>query len=344
VSPPTKKRRPVEGAPFKDSQATAKSPLSPDADSTAGAAFQPMPRLSVDQYCSLRDEIVLHGVLVPVVQDQHGRVIDGHNRTEIAAELGIDYPVEMMTVTDAEAEDLAVTLNCARRHLSREQTRQVIAGEIARRPDDSDRAIARRVGCSPSTVGSVRSGEVPQSHVSKLDTLDTDDVPTEAAIGEMFAQRIEAGFAEDPETWAAPHEMVKVIRVLWPWPTHPQHVALRTVAYEMFMRCSPRSPVWDLMNIWLYHVAGVALREYEDIVAGFPAGEHWPGKELAKLIRVVCNPDLDVGMQVMLRQQLEGKLALAVVDTQYWMHPDQIERCREAVGMERRQPVAGGAR
>jgi hypothetical protein len=59
-------------------------------------------------------------------------------------------------VDDDDAIDLAVTLNCARRHLTREQVRDVITNEIARRPGDSDRAIARRVGCSPSTVGAVR--------------------------------------------------------------------------------------------------------------------------------------------------------------------------------------------
>jgi len=230
----------------------------------------------------------------------------------------------------------------------------------------STRAIAEIAGVGQSTVGRdlqvTRSGSPGEARVIGVDgksyaadrpvavphggLLRTDDheVPTEAEIGEMFAQRIEAAFGDDPETWAAPHDMVKVIRVLWPWPTHPQHVALRTVAYEMFTRCPVSSPVWDVMNIWLYHVAGVALREYEDIVARFPAGEHWPGKELARLVRVVCNPDLDLEMQLMLRQQLEVKLVFAVLDTECWLHSDQIERCRDAVGMERRQPVAGGVR
>ncbi len=303
--------------------------------------FQPMPELSAEQYDALKVDIVARGIVVPIVVDQHGRILDGHNRVRISEELAIECPREIHHVADDdEAADLAVTLNCARRHLSREQTRQVIAGEIARRPGDSDRAIARRVGCSPSTVGAVRNPAEP----SKLDTLDAGDVPTDAELGERFARLIEAGFADDPETWAAPHDMVKVIRVLWPWPTHPQHVALRTVAYEMFMRCPVSSPVWDVMNIWLYHVAGVALREYEDIAARFPAGEHWPGKELARLVRVVCNPDLDLEMQLMLRQQLEVKLVFAVLDTECWLHSDQIERCRDAVGMERRQPVAGGVR
>jgi hypothetical protein len=145
---------------------------------TAGggmSVFQPMPELSAEQHDALKADIVLRGIVVPIVVDQHGRILDGHNRVRISEDLGIECPREIHHVADDdEAADLAVTLNCARRHLSREQTRQVIAGEIARRPDDSDRAIARRVGCDHKTVGSVR-GEVPQSTVSKLDTDAADD-------------------------------------------------------------------------------------------------------------------------------------------------------------------------
>jgi ParB-like chromosome segregation protein Spo0J len=128
--------------------------------------FQPMPELTIEQHHALKADIMVRGIVVPIVVDQHDRILDGHNRFRIAAELNIECPREIHhVVDDDEAADLAVTLNCARRHLTREQVREVIAGELARRPGDSDRAIARRVGCSPSTVGAVRD---PQ--VSKLDT------------------------------------------------------------------------------------------------------------------------------------------------------------------------------
>lgn len=126
--------------------------------------FQPMPDLTEDQYDALRDDIAKNGVIVPIVLDQRGRLLDGHNRRKIAAELGLECPSEVRQVPDDDAAmELAVTLNCARRHLSREQVRLVIRGEIDRRPSDSDRSIARRVGCSPSTVGAVRrEGDEPE--------------------------------------------------------------------------------------------------------------------------------------------------------------------------------------
>lgn len=145
--------------------------------------FQPMPELSDDQFRTLRDNIKARGILVPIVVDQHGRILDGHNRFRIATELGIEYPTEVREVRDdQDAGDIAVELNCSRRHLTREQVRQVIHGEILRRPDDSDRAIARRVGCSPSTVASVRRPEV-----SKLDTLSVEEAEERTReIGKHF--------------------------------------------------------------------------------------------------------------------------------------------------------------
>lgn len=127
-----------------------------------------MPDLSAEQLDALRADIAANGVLVPVVKDQHGRIIDGNHRVAIAAELDIDYPITVLEVADDDdAITRAVSLNCTRRHLTREQVRNIIANEIRRCPDDSDRAIAGRVGCSPTTVGTVRCA------VSKLDSIET---------------------------------------------------------------------------------------------------------------------------------------------------------------------------
>jgi hypothetical protein len=137
-----------------------------NSESTVQDRFQPMPPLTDEEYDALRSDIAEHGVRVPVVRDQHGRLLDGNNRARIAADLGIGCPSVVVQVKDDdEAETIAVTLNCARRHLNREQRRAVIRREIDRHPGESDRAIARRVGCSPSTVSAVRAGKV-----SNLDT------------------------------------------------------------------------------------------------------------------------------------------------------------------------------
>lgn len=145
--------------------------------STASVAlFQPMPPLTAEQEASLRAGLQRNGVAVPITVDQHGRILDGHNRFRIALELGIECPrVVQVVVDDDDALDRAVELNCARRHLTQGQVREVVAVEIDRRPSQSDRQIARRVGCSPTTVGSVRR------RVSNLDSPSDDAAARQAA-------------------------------------------------------------------------------------------------------------------------------------------------------------------
>lgn len=127
--------------------------------------LQVMPALTTDEYDALVADIRANGVLVSVLVGQYGRTVDGHHRRRAAAEVGVDCPTVTRQIgDDEEARQLAVSLNAARRHLTREQRQDLVVTELRIRPDDSDRAIARRVGCSPSTVGKFRS------QVSKLDT------------------------------------------------------------------------------------------------------------------------------------------------------------------------------
>jgi hypothetical protein len=97
--------------------------------------------------------------------DQHGVIIDGHHRQKIAEDLGIPCEQKVREfASEEERHEFALGLNLKRRHLNREQMRNLIASECERTPDASDREIARRLGCSPSTVGAVRRP------VSNLDT------------------------------------------------------------------------------------------------------------------------------------------------------------------------------
>jgi ParB-like chromosome segregation protein Spo0J len=126
--------------------------------------FQAMPPLTGDEYAALKADIQANGVLVPITVDQHGMIIDGHHRQQIAAELRIPCPRVVQDFTDDEKRhDLALALNLKRRHLTREQFRELIAAECERTPDASDREIGRRLGCSHHTVATVRRPSV-QGH------------------------------------------------------------------------------------------------------------------------------------------------------------------------------------
>lgn len=125
------------------------------------APFQIFPRLPAAVEDALRASISRFGVLVPVVKDQQGRIVDGHHRSRIADELGVEYRVDTVTVTDDdEAKEMARTLNADRRHLTEEQRLAAVAllagetvavgrEEVARH---SPNAIAGALGVSLKTV------------------------------------------------------------------------------------------------------------------------------------------------------------------------------------------------
>ena len=149
--------------------------------------LQIMPALDEGALGALRASINHHGVLVPVMRDQHGRILDGHHRVAIAEELGIDYPIEVLEVADdGHAYEVAGTLNLARRHLAPGQRRTLAADLKADK--HSLRNIAKALGVSQeqvrrdlSAVTSVTPDEVlgadgkTYSHRSAYE-VDADDV------------------------------------------------------------------------------------------------------------------------------------------------------------------------
>jgi hypothetical protein len=123
------------------------------------APYQLLPPLSADEYAALRDDIAAHGVRVPVDVDERGKLLDGHHRAAIAAELGIHCPTRVVDgLTEEEKRAHALAVNAHRRQLSREQRRELVAAELVRDPSRSDRAIGRLVGVSHHTVAAVRRG------------------------------------------------------------------------------------------------------------------------------------------------------------------------------------------
>lgn len=129
--------------------------------------FQVMPPLSMEEYNSLHDSIEQSGIQVPIVVDETGTVIDGHHRKKIAAELGVECPRSTKAGLDATAKrTLALSLNLDRRHLNREQRRELIAASVKADPQLSDNTHAKRTGASDKTVTTVRreleeSSEIP---------------------------------------------------------------------------------------------------------------------------------------------------------------------------------------
>jgi ParB-like chromosome segregation protein Spo0J len=125
----------------------------------------------------LKADIAERGILVAIELDDTGALLDGHHRLRAWSELraeGVkvpDYPrVVRAGLSDAEKRQLVRALNIARRHLSTEDRRALIADAIRDDPAASDRRVAVALGVSPTTVGSVRDELEARGDVSKLDT------------------------------------------------------------------------------------------------------------------------------------------------------------------------------
>jgi N6-adenosine-specific RNA methylase IME4/ParB-like chromosome segregation protein Spo0J len=131
--------------------------------------YQLLPRLSAEEFASLEQSIIAHGVLVPVEYDEAGEIIDGHHRVEICESLGlVDWPRFVRKgLSEVDKRKLSRELNFARRHLTTAQKQAVIADQLRDTPSISSRAIAAMLGVDHKTVSSVReklvsTGEIPQ--------------------------------------------------------------------------------------------------------------------------------------------------------------------------------------
>lgn len=126
--------------------------------------YQLLPPLSDEEYANLKQSISEQGVLVPVEFDEDGNILDGHHRIQIATELGIEYPsIVRSGFTEQQKRSHARTLNTVRRHLNREQKREIIRQEILENPSESNNSIAKRLGVSDTTVGTVRNDLGPDA-------------------------------------------------------------------------------------------------------------------------------------------------------------------------------------
>lgn len=121
------------------------------------APYQLLPPLTTEEYAALREDIATNGIRVPIDVDETGRVLDGHHRQAIASELGVGCPTRIVAgLTEDQKRAHALAVNLQRRILTREQRRGLIATELERDPDRSDRAIGRLVGVDHKTVGAMR--------------------------------------------------------------------------------------------------------------------------------------------------------------------------------------------
>ncbi len=119
--------------------------------------YQYLPGLPAGEYAELAESIRTLGVLVPVVVDRDGEIVDGHHRAAIAADLGVGYPTQRIDRPAEQLRTLAFELNLNRRHLDRQQKRQLLVTSLQADPQLSNREHGRRTGTSYELARAVRA-------------------------------------------------------------------------------------------------------------------------------------------------------------------------------------------
>jgi len=113
-----------------------------------------LPPLSTEESDGLKASIAVHGVIVPILLTEDGRIIDGDNRKRIADELGYDCPeIVQKGLAEDEIRALARSLNLARRQLNRVQRRQLVADQLRETSSWSNRRVAKLLGVDHQTIG-----------------------------------------------------------------------------------------------------------------------------------------------------------------------------------------------
>ena len=127
------------------------------------------------------------GIQLPVTFDQHGRIIDGYHRKEIAEALNVEYPTQIINIKDdSEYEKFAIDLNLARRQLSFEQIselrkQQKAKAQELREGGATQKEAAEAVGVTHKTVSKWENNEVG-SNVLGYNTSQKEDKPPDNRI------------------------------------------------------------------------------------------------------------------------------------------------------------------
>jgi ParB-like chromosome segregation protein Spo0J len=129
--------------------------------------YQLFPALDPAVEAALRSSIKRFGVLVPIVKDQHGNVLDGHHRQTIADELGVEYRTDRIVVADeTEARAIVETLNTDRGHRLKSDMRREVVADL-HEGGHSNVVIAKALGVSE---GQIRKDLTQLRTSTKLDS------------------------------------------------------------------------------------------------------------------------------------------------------------------------------
>jgi len=160
----------------------------------AGKYANLLPPLSSDEFNSLKMDIKKNGVLVQIIVDETGEILDGHHRFKCDRNCAF---VVVEGLSDAEKRAFTIRANLARRNLSPDQKRELLSTQkkIAKelRKADSKRwtqkQVAELLGVARPTVVAWFSTNVSADKGTKPDAR----VKLNTKAKEVVAERVKKG-------------------------------------------------------------------------------------------------------------------------------------------------------
>ncbi len=151
--------------------------------------YQVMPDMPTDQFEALKVDIEARGIITPIDLDENGNILDGHHRFRACKELGIsDFPTMIRPGMSEEGKRMfARKSNTMRRHLTRKQMREIIAGQLRETPQWANNLIGKELGVDGKTVKTVRESLEATSEIPKLNSFVGADGKERAALKKVKA-------------------------------------------------------------------------------------------------------------------------------------------------------------
>jgi len=242
-----------------------------------------LPPLSPEECQGLRMSISVNGVLVPILVDSDGpvrRIIDGNYRKRFADELDYDCPeIVKSDLTEDELRTLARALNIARRHLTPNHKRQLVADQLLETPNFSSRRIGKGLGVSAPTVISVRRELERTGAIPILETV-------EGLDGKYRSTRV-----------ANTHEFYRT-------PTHAVEALLEREQFEgvVWEVASGDGSIVDVLKEYGYRVKSTDLTTGTDFL-----------KSRASAANIITNPPYSLAEEFLIHAKKLAKRKVAML-------------------------------
>ena len=135
-------------------------------------SYQFFPNLLHEEEHALMKSILQFGIINPITRDEDGNIIEGYQRHRLSDEEGVYCPeVVRKFGSEQEKYQFALVANCARRHLTTTQKRDVVAAYLKRDPEISNNWLGEIIGISANTVLAEREKLESTSQIARLPKL-----------------------------------------------------------------------------------------------------------------------------------------------------------------------------